>query len=653
MSGATKAAQEQKSNKDHYWTFGRAYQLLGAGVLISLLGIVILAVDLNEKHLGSTIPGWAQDRLPWFGLLVLVGGLFTANFARMLQIWHLLKAAQSTSPENRSPQEKETVRLGFRELFTYLFTSLAVLTGLVFLSPQKSWLPWTDIDLLHAASKDANLTQLIPFLTILFLAFVPLICGFYLQARTQEKGAEKRETFRKDAISVPSFWMSATVTAGIIALASWAANPSGLGSEELAVWITFATTFAVIALFLAFIFLPHLIAFIEEAADGQNRVPGTQDDATTAYAGFPVLTAPAHIASYFDSALVRLVAPLTGATQHGPGVPHSFVLFSILPLSALGFSLAAPFGLIPIGLGMLMVVALGRRWAWVEEDRETASRLLTTESPEINVGFDNDLKDEALLGYASLFLLVPLALNQIYGWQSNAFEAGSGNTGNPFFDWLSFFGAELAKAVPFVDWWEIYRVNLPEAFVTVDDHPLGKHLTFASRAMVDLVIMAALLQAVGIWQRSQTQKRLYAAGQVDSFDPFTENAFFKKGMRLRKGRFVAKDTFEEVVLSHVEKRLELGLPAVPYNERRLSHLLQHEDEEIRAGAKWMIDHFDVLAGTPSQQAQQLLEQWKNGPLAAKAPNADKREMAAYRREQKLRLERLLYTLLDLENEAVP
>ena len=259
---------------------------------------------------------------------------------------------------------------------------------------------------------------------------------------------------------------------------------------------------------------------------------------------------------------------------------------------------------------MLMVIALGRRWAWIEEDRETASRLLKTESPEIQVGFENDLKDEALLGYASLFLLVPLALHQIYGWQTTAFEiTDASRASNPFVAWLSFFGAELAKAVPFVDWWEIYQVDLDPPIAAAADNPLGKHLTFAARAMVDLVIMAALFQAIAIWQRSRAQKKLYQIGHVNHFEPFAEREFFEGAFR--KGSQAPRTEFVEQIQKHVDAREILRLPGEPYNPDRLADLLKSDSYSVRRTAMWMVEKFQLLTGTPAEKLQQLVQQWSN------------------------------------------
>jgi hypothetical protein len=537
----------------------------------------------------------------WAALALLASGLFTANMARMLQIWAKLKPVIGTPSGKRTVAQRAVSQRGFRELFIYAFALLGGLTTFTFVSAQPGLLPWNSLGLSGSSVADANALHAGLLLVALAFSLVPLLTGFYLLASAEEK-AFQRKVWRDDVISTPSFWVSFSIIGLIIALAGWATTVSGSGSNRVGDDLTLFVTLGVIALFVAFIFLPHLVRWIERSGSNSSAPGGTRQ------MGFNPVAIPAQMASYTDSLLVRLVAPLTGATQKGPGIPHSFVLMSLIPLTALGFILAPPYGLMPIGLGMIMVMGLGRRWAWIEEDRETASRLLKTESPEIQVGFDNDLKDEALLGYASLFLLVPLALHQINGWQTDAFLIDSAREGNPFFAWLKFFGAELAKAVPFVDWWEIYQVDLSPP-IEATDKPLGKHLTFAARAMVDLVIMAALFQAVAIWQRSRAQKKLYKIGHVNHFEPFAEREFFQTAFLGNGKKATPKQEFLEEIEKHITARENLRLPREPYNPARLADLLNSDSYEVRRTALWMVHEYKLLTGSLPEQIRQLVNHW--------------------------------------------
>lgn len=605
------------------WSLASTY--IFSGLTFALTGAIILATPFIE--------GAADKKADWLALACLITGLFTANMARMLQIWARLKQVIATRPARRSADQRKIADRGFRELFVYSFAVFGSLTAFTFVSAQPGLIPWSDLGLHGAEKGQVKILHVVTLLGCLGLALVPLLAGFFLQAAAEEK-AFKRIVWRIDAISTPSFWASVVILSSIVALASWAASVTD--AEQIGADLPLLITLGVISLFVAFIFLPHLVRWIEKAGDAR-AANGIQAQ------GFNLIALPAQAASIADSLLVRLIAPLTGATQKGPGIPHSFVLLSLIPLTGLGFILAPPYGLIPIGFGMIMVIGLGRRWAWIEEDRETASRLLKTESPEIQIGFDNDLKDEALLGYASLFLLVPLALHQINGWQTGVFEFSEAAAGtNPFFIWLSFFGAELAKAVPFVDWWEIYKVDLNSP-VKDPDAALGKHLTFAARAMVDLVIMAALFQAIAIWQRSRAQKKLYQIGHVNHFEPFAEREFFESAFRGNATE--PRPEFMDQIRAHITARENLRLPGEPYNPERLADLLNADSPGVRRAALWMVEEFTLLTGTPQEQVRQLRQHWLNLSFpqmsGSRVPSQRKRLL-----EEKHKFEQLLAELMD-------
>ncbi|MDP3459057.1 MAG: hypothetical protein Q8S09_07265, partial [Hyphomonas sp.] len=136
-----------------------------------------------------------------------------------------------------------------------------------------------------------------------------------------------------------------------------------------------------------------------------------------------------------------------------------------------------------------------------------------------------------------------------------------------------------------------------------------KHLTFAARAMVDLVIMAALFQAVAIWQRSRAQKKLYQIGHVNHFEPFAERDFFEQAVG--RGSNHPRAEFQKTIREHVDAReIAVGVPNDPYDVQRLAELLKSDDESTKIAANWMQDEFGVLLGTPTEKLEQLWKQWK-------------------------------------------
>ncbi|MFN7054428.1 hypothetical protein [Hyphomonas sp.] len=613
---------------------------------------------------------FGQVKDAWIAISLIITGLGLAHAARSAQVWHRLAGA-SRGHRFSDEQSKKILRGGLREPFSYFFLVLFAVAGLGLFGGAPGIPLLAEINFtVHNGSPEYSAVQLGIAGSALLVAFVPLATLVFLEARR----CAPAPLLRDDSISMGGFYIPLVAIVLISVLAVWAARASMAASgEDGATGITenlaFFITLIVIAVFVVFILMPH----VQRLADNWHDRAAAQRPTGTVAPNGPAITWKTlpEFASRVDSFLVRFVAPLSGVTQPGRGIPHLFVICMLVPMTALGFLLPPPLGLLPIGLGILIVLALGRRWAWVEEDRDTASRLLQTRSPEIHVGFGNDLKDEALLGYASLFLLVPLALYQINEIIPAFAMRETGDATNAFYAWVSFFGAELAKAVPFVDWWEIYdvRIDVPVERVCSSTEAAcppealergladaGKHLTFAARAIVDLVIMAALFQAIGIWQRSRAQEALYDAGQLDAFDPFLEEAFFRRGMRRTGHGWVPTAKFEKRVETHIAKRTGHGLPLAPYNERRLTELLEHPDEEILEGVDWMTEKYPILVGKPSRKLALLRRQWDKAPAEhlANPDNADHPAKATeWRRTEKPRLEAVIAELLGEDREARP
>ena len=83
----------------------------------------------------------------------------------------------------------------------------------------------------------------------------------------------------------------------------------------------------------------------------------------------------------------------------------------------------------------------------------------------MRIGFSQDPRDEALFCFAAMLLIIPVALRAIFlGLEPQLDYQISSNDyigldSHNYWSWLSLFGTELAKAVPFVDWAEIFRVE--------------------------------------------------------------------------------------------------------------------------------------------------------------------------------------------------
>ncbi|KCZ91652.1 hypothetical protein [Hyphomonas johnsonii] len=601
--------------------------------LLELHGLVLVALAmlfLVGAHMTAFATPGGRELSP--GLLAAGSG--TAGWA-LFQAGRILRVrARQTQFKQRDARGQEARRLCVTELFAWLFISLAVLALAAFLSrnPVPGLGFGIDLDIAW---------QRIVFLTLVFAAFVPVAFGIYATERDVANTQRGGKLLRDDAIS-PGSLLFGALAMGLIVLLAWAAGRQAFQSigPDMGVLATLFIVFA----FVFFIVISSITRGLNLFSErGRSKPP-------VAAAGPAFALSPAKWASWLDSILVRLVAPMTGATQapdgrHGLGWHHLYVIGVMTPLTALGYALPEPWGLIPIFLAFLFALAVGRRWAWIEGDRETAARLRTTKGQDIHVGFGNDLRDEAMLAYAYLFILVPLTLFQL-NEMTGAFTLRSELVRDQtFVDWIQFFGLELFKAVPLVDWAEIYGFTpQPNIIEAHPDATIGKHLIFGARVLVDFVVMAALFQAISIVQRNSAQRKLYDSGQLDVLDPITEEDFFERGiepataeeyaawkeapatdqpqnpvvMLAENSFFKAKRAFVERVERHVNS--QSATVKWPYSRDRLNELVTDHRDDVKAGARWMIAKYSLLAGDPKNQIWQLADRWSglNLPRASEA-----------------------------------
>lgn len=591
-------------------------------VLVGLSGVFLVAGYQANGAISS------RETLNPYVLAFLFGatGWFIFQYARLANLKDRQKAFR----------RHDLKRLCLTELFVWLFLSLLVLSFAAFCSKGDASFLDVGINLKSEWQRDV-------FFACLFAAFVPAADGVYNTERRLAETDRGGKLLRDDAIS-PGSLAFGVLAMGLIVLLAWAAGRHAFQSIGPDMGVI-ATLFIVFA-FIFFIVISSVTRGLNIFSERKPMEP------PVAAAGLGAAISPAKWASWIDSILVRLVAPLTGATQspdgrHGLGWHHLYVIGVMTPLTALGYALPEPWGLVPIFMAFLFALAVGRRWAWVEGDREAAARLRTTKGRDIHVGFGNDLRDEAMLAYAFLFVLVPLTLYQL-NEMTGAFQLKDGlERSQTFVDWIQFFGLELFKAVPLVDWAEIYGFKPEPNIVEVnpDTATIGKHLIFGARVLVDFVVMAALFQAISIVQRNRTQSKLYDSGQLDVLDPISEEDFFERGIetatqleydawhradtktqlqnpviKLSDNQyFRAKQKFANRVDLHVNNKVSAGT-RWPYSKERLDELVTDHRDDVRAGARWMIARYGLLAGDPKTQINQLADRWLtiNLPLASEA-----------------------------------
>jgi phage terminase large subunit-like protein len=99
--------------------------------------------------------------------------------------------------------------------------------------------------------------------------------------------------------------------------------------------------------------------------------------------------------------------------------------------------------------------------------------------------------------------------------------------------WVGYYGFELAKALPVIDWADIYKLQPGEDLLRPAG-TMGMHAVFAARLAVDLILIASLLQAIAIATRNRQQKSLFAAGHINRLDELVEKEEIKRALSRRR-----------------------------------------------------------------------------------------------------------------------
>ncbi len=244
------------------------------------------------------------------------------------------------------------------------------------------------------------------------------------------------------------------------------------------------------------------------------------------------------LASFYnavDTVLVRIGAHVAGAEHFNDFARYSVLLATMLSLTAMAWFLPAPLGLAPAIIGFVLALSVSRLWAWVEDDRNMAS--ITKFNPDAprRVGFREDFRDETITAFIFVLVLIPIAMMQADRAQvfGQPLFTGDGKD-NPSV-WFGYFGFELAKALPIVDWADIYNLR-PGTDLLRPNGATGMHAVFAARSTVDLVLIASLLQAISIANRNRQQIALYAAGHIDRLDELVEKVEMKRALALQDSK---------------------------------------------------------------------------------------------------------------------
>lgn len=309
------------------------------------------------------------------------------------------------------------------------------------------------------------------------------------------------------------FWLAAAVL-GVLLVANWAASS---GDAERAIHVEMGR---VVVVAVALLFVIVVLASWEPAMHAMTRAANT-----LSWLARPV----GQILSGIDTLLVLGVARSAGANIADARIRFGALFATLIACAVMGYWLEPPWGLIPIFWGFLVAVSMSRSWAWVEDDRELAMMSGRYYGDHLRLGFRQNYRAEALWAFTALFLLVPLALRQAQLGEAaldlDLFDV-EGDPGD-LWAWIGFYGTELAKAVPFVDWAEVYHV---EGRAPINARtPAAQHAVFITRVIVDLLLLATLLQALAVVSRNRRQRELfYDKKQIFKLDPFTESVEFRK-----------------------------------------------------------------------------------------------------------------------------
>ena len=384
-----------------------------------------------------------------------------------------------------------------------------------------------------------------PFLACVFatlaLVFVPLAWNAAnlarFQAEAREKAAAARTNLDGMADSQDAEAMGALVATlfvgGIIAFAICA----GIFNED----VSFDNLVGVIIGFVV-IGAFAIVVFLEPLSDLPPVKLLTRMFGSGARAARPL----AAFYDMVDTFLVRIVAVMSGMEHRTLAARYGILITMLVSLCLLGWYLPPQWGLIPCALGIVAAVSVSRLWSWVEDDRALAALTDFKPTTPYRTAMREDYRDETLLGFLFVFFLIPVMMNDAH-WSglfgADMFNLPKGGE-TRFLDWFGYFGITLAKAVPIVDWAEIYNFGQSQPGAQSDlismNTVASQHAVFMARSTVDLVLIASLLQAISISGRNRQQKRLYKAGTdpenkyrsglIDRLDTFVEKTELRRAM---------------------------------------------------------------------------------------------------------------------------
>lgn len=257
-------------------------------------------------------------------------------------------------------------------------------------------------------------------------------------------------------------------------------------------------------------------------------------------AGLRWLTSPlkpaGNILSAIDVGLVHLIAPVAGATLRNWYSRYAILLGHIGAGTTFAWFASPPLGFAGILWALTCSFAIARRWSWIEEERQRRLKDPRHQPEDRRISISEDLRDEAVWGLILLVVVLPVGMRQfsMLPGAADAFLVRE-NVENDPFAWMGFFGVELLKALPFVDWADIYGAHGDTRIST--DSALAMHAVFAARVIIDLVFLATLLQAISVSVALSRHKNRFLSGdpEVTALDDRIEKSEIARLAKRRKG----------------------------------------------------------------------------------------------------------------------
>jgi HEAT repeat protein len=299
--------------------------------------------------------------------------------------------------------------------------------------------------------------------------------------------------------------------------------------------------------------------------------------------------------STIDQFLVEFVGRFAGATIQSIFWRYVYFLGILFSGVYFAWALPQPYALGSFVFSTLVIFSVLRRWQHAEGDRALFVQVTDTRKAQYRIlkmdGHDQDLRDEALTGFAVfLWMLLPIAMHQY-----DASFGGFANTeGASWWDWLGYLGGELTKAVPFIDWAEVYSVE--NGSPISPESGSAESLVFGVRTLFDLLLIAALVQCIDIMGRLAQQRELFDDGHLNVLDPFMEIELFsladKFDLQYRGFRHYKKERLIEILAGSEDQSVT-----------------ENKQASVRAAAA-------IILGNPENKTDALLEKIQDALIGA-------------------------------------